>query len=69
MVASLGGADEDGCALAVHQGGADDLRPDAGRHIGIFVQNAHIQVDPAQGVRVIPRPGQPDTAAIQQINP
>jgi hypothetical protein len=52
-VAALGRADEHRPAAAIGQGRADDFRPHPRVHVGIFVEHDAVEIDAAQGVRVV----------------
>src|ERR1700730_362614 len=56
-------ADEYRPSLPVAQTRANDLRPHPRIHVGIFVEHDAVEIEAAQGVRII-RPVKPDLAAV-----
>ena len=62
-IAALRRADEDGPALAVGDRRTDDLGPHARVHVGVFIEHHAVEIDAAQGVRIVGAV-EPDLSAI-----
>ena len=67
-VAALRRADEDSPALAVGECGADDLRPHARIHVGVFVEHDAVEIDAAHGIGIVGAV-EPHLAAFGIIDP
>src|SRR5229473_353875 len=67
IVVPLRGADENGPTTSICESGPDDLRIEPRMHVSIFIEHDAIEVDAAQGIRVICAI-QPDLSTIRIIN-